>query len=521
MPADPKWYEPFVTSRMVLTDEKLAPYLAPIADRCTPVPVPNLGTDIACDIAYRIFYDPAYAMRIATPTFNADLGHEIAGHLLGEHHQREAEHGATDHALWGLATDAVLNDQTIAHLAAAHPKAIQPGGQIFRNAEDPQARRASRWIWPESYNLPPNGTAETYYDLLAQQKAQAQQQAQQGQQGSGQGQQGQQGRQTPGNGPQTPQGASGKPGTGPGPSGGSNAPQSSPQGSGKGSGHGAPQPIGAGQGQGQGQGGAGPTPPPNSRIGSGSCGSCAGAGGDARMAEIHAKAIAVHGSLPGGVPEEERESLRQEVAQAVVAHAAAKGRGSVPAGLLRVCEELIKPPKIKWQKRIATLVRTGIMGASRGSADWSMIRPRWKTGIGFPRLTTPKVRVAVVADTSGSMGATDLARILSEVKGLLQSNAVERLWWVPTDANADKVIRATDMSHARNALIGGGGTNMGAGLDTVAKKCRPKPHLTLVITDGDTGWPTTRPKNVGKVLVVFTRPSSHPAPKWAISINAY
>jgi hypothetical protein len=60
---------------------------------------------------------------------------------------------------------------------------------------------------------------------------------------------------------------------------------------------------------------------------------------------------------------------------------------------------------------------------------------------------------------------------------------------------------------------------MGAGL-VAASQVRPRPAFTIVVTDGDTGWPATPPA-CGRVLVVLTRPSSTPVPAWATRIEAY
>jgi predicted metal-dependent peptidase len=468
-------------ARMVLLDDKIAPYAAAIVMRLIPVPVPGIGKEIACDEEMRMYFDPAYLANNPAAVFAAVMAHEALVHLLAEHFLRSREKGVLDWHLWGLATDAAGNGGTLAYLFAAHPKALQPEGAVFKSADDRAARKACGWVWPETLNLPDGGTAEEYYDVLLdrKEKEQKQQQKQGGQGSKGQDSQGSQGQgsqqgQTGGQQGQTG-GQQPQPGTGTGPRG--------PQGPGK-----------------------------------GKCGSCSGDPSDA-MEALKAKAREAHGGeLPKGVEEGERATLRQEVAQAVLRHVQEKGQGSVPAGLVRTCAEMLKPAKVNWRRRLRTVVRHGIAGAS-GDVDWSMRRPRWRGPIGNPRLVAPKARVAVVADTSGSMGDGDLSRVLSEVKALIQSPLVERVWWVPTDAAADKVIRATDISHARNALIGGGGTDMGAGLETVAARCRPRPHLTIVITDGFTSWPDVKPRGLGRVLIVFTQ-SGRPAPAWALSVVA-
>ena len=457
-------------ARAAIIHDNVAPYAAAIVLRLVPVPTPGIGKEVSCDEEMRVYFDPQYLAGNPPAVFAAVLAHEALVHLMAEHFLRSREAGISIWKLWGLATDAAGNDGTLAALFAAHPKVFQPEGVVFKAAHDAQARKACGWIFPETLGLPPGLTAEEYYRLLVE-KQEAEQKKQQGQQG--QPQQGSQGQ--PQSGEQPGQPGQGQPGQQPGPRG---------------------QP-GAGKGQ---------------------CGGCSGDPTD-RTEELKAKARAANGGeLPQGVPEEERATLRQEVAQAALAHEQSHGKGSVPAGLIRTCREVLKPPRVNWRRRLRTVVRHGIAGAA-GDADWSLRRPRWRGQIGTPRLVSPKARVAVVADTSGSMSDADLTRVLSEVRSLIQSPLVERVSWVPTDAKADRVVKATNISHARNNLIGGGGTNMGEGLTTVAEKVRPRPHLTIVITDGLTDWPAQKPRGLGRVLVVLTR-HGEPAPAWATTITA-
>jgi hypothetical protein len=93
---------------------------------------------------------------------------------------------------------------------------------------------------------------------------------------------------------------------------------------------------------------------------------------------------------------------------------------------------------------------------------------------------------------------------------------------VPPDNDVD--VYTQDLSFVAMAgggfgvLVGGGGTDMGAGLTAVAES---KPHITVVTTDGDTGWPTRQPAGTGKVVVCLTRPTHCSTPSWATVVKAY
>jgi predicted metal-dependent peptidase len=108
-----------------------------------------------------------------------------------------------------------------------------------------------------------------------------------------------------------------------------------------------------------------------------------------------------------------------------------------------------------------------------------------------------------------------LAQSLAEVQGVLQALGVGRrhLKIVCCDAKAfeaQKVIRARDVE-----LLGGGGTDMGAGLSKAAE-LRPRPDLIVVLTDGHTPWPADPPRGI-RVIVGLMDPSGS-VPQWAKAI---
>ena len=61
-------------------------------------------------------------------------------------------------------------------------------------------------------------------------------------------------------------------------------------------------------------------------------------------------------------------------------------------------------------------------------------------------------------------------------------------------------------------LIGGGGTDMGAGL-SAAVALRPRPAVTVVLTDGFTPWPGQAPKGT-RVVVGLLGARAPDAPSW-------
>jgi predicted metal-dependent peptidase len=222
------------------------------------------------------------------------------------------------------------------------------------------------------------------------------------------------------------------------------------------------------------------------------------------------------GDGQGGLPAWQAELLRRQVAQDIIAHA--KQPGTVPAGLLRWAEETLHP-KVDWRRLLAAELRRAIAQVS-GAVDYSYRRPSRRSAVAgnviLPALRRPVPEVAVVCDTSGSMTEELLAMVLAEVEGLLRSLGLARQ--VRVLACDTAVAPAQRVTAARQVqLVGGGGTNMGAGI-AAAVALRPRPAVTVVLTDGYTPWPAEAPKGT-RVVVGLLGAQAPEAPQWARSVR--
>jgi predicted metal-dependent peptidase len=222
------------------------------------------------------------------------------------------------------------------------------------------------------------------------------------------------------------------------------------------------------------------------------------------------------GDGPGGLPDWQAGLLRRQVAQEVLAHA--KLAGNVPAGMLRWAEQILSP-RVDWRKVLAAELRRAVFEVS-GAVDYSYRRPSRRSAVAgsvvLPALRRPVPEVAVVCDTSGSMTAELLAMVLAEVEGLLAALGLARQ--VRVLACDTAVAPAQRVSSARQVqLVGGGGTNMGAGL-LAAAALRPRPAVTVVLTDGYTPWPSAPPKGM-RVVVGLLGPRAPGAPPWARAVR--
>ena len=222
------------------------------------------------------------------------------------------------------------------------------------------------------------------------------------------------------------------------------------------------------------------------------------------------------GQAPGGLPGWQAELLRRQVAQDVIAHG--KQAGTVPAGLLRWAEEVLSP-KVNWRAVLAAELRRAIAEVS-GAVDYSYRRPSRRSAVAgpvvLPALRRPVPEVAVVCDTSGSMTEDLLAMVLAEVEGLLRALGLARQ--VRVLACDTAVAPVQRVSSARQVqLVGGGGTDMGAGI-AAAAALRPRPAVTVVLTDGYTPWPAQAPKGM-RVVVGLLGEHAPDAPPWARAVR--
>jgi predicted metal-dependent peptidase len=214
-----------------------------------------------------------------------------------------------------------------------------------------------------------------------------------------------------------------------------------------------------------------------------------------------------------GLGPQQQHLLRCRVACDVLEHG--KHAGTVPKGLLRWAQQIVHG-RVDWRRVLAAEDRRGVNQAA-GAVDYTYRRPSRRShsspGVILPSLRQPVPEIAVVCDTSGSMDDGLLATVLAEVDGLLQTVGVrgQSVRVIACDAAANTAQRVRSASQVQ--LLGGGGTDMGAGIDA-AMDLRPRPSVVIVLTDGYTPWPPTAPPFATVVVGLLGVGAPEP-PSWA------
>ncbi|MFI0962524.1 VWA-like domain-containing protein [Streptomyces sp. NPDC021080] len=203
-----------------------------------------------------------------------------------------------------------------------------------------------------------------------------------------------------------------------------------------------------------------------------------------------------------GLSAQERDAVRFRVAQGIKARP-----GKNPAGWERWAEEAFQQPQ-PWRELLGAAVRSAASGPGAGE-DYTYGRPSRRSasvpGAVLPSLRRRPPRVSVVIDTSGSVSDAELGSALLEVSAISRAVGGRRdlVTVVSCDAAAGvahPLCRAEGIP-----LLGGGGTDLRSGF-TAALRVRPGPDVIVVLTDGQTPWPKSRPP-CRTVVGLFSRGS--------------
>ncbi|MFG3107738.1 vWA domain-containing protein [Streptomyces tendae] len=190
-----------------------------------------------------------------------------------------------------------------------------------------------------------------------------------------------------------------------------------------------------------------------------------------------------------GLSEQERDAVRFRVARGINA-----APGKAPKGWRRWAEKVFHPPQ-PWRELLGAAVRSATSSGGAGE-DYTYGRPSRRSagtpGVVLPSLRRRPPRVAVVIDTSGSVSDAELGSALLEVAAIARAVGGRRdlVSVVPCDAAAR--LAHSLCREEGIPLVGGGGTDLRTGF-AKALGARPAPDAVVVLTDGQTPWPDTRP----------------------------
>ena len=220
---------------------------------------------------------------------------------------------------------------------------------------------------------------------------------------------------------------------------------------------------------------------------------------------------------------DEREEGRSEVeVQAIQKRTASaikqyfdKGRGNIPGHLQELIDATDLVSYVKWEEELGQVIYNAAGRIQAGGDDFSLTRPSKRSymrGIIRPGMIEYKPEVAIVTDTSGSMGQEDLRRAAREGYAVLQALGIDDVWYCEADAavTQDWQRVGPNFFHILN-IHGRGGTDFRPAIEA-AQRLVPAPDLLLYFTDGDGVAPEQAPIGIEVIWGIVPGRRVTPAP---------
>ena len=192
-----------------------------------------------------------------------------------------------------------------------------------------------------------------------------------------------------------------------------------------------------------------------------------------------------------GMSDADKKELLKEIDQAIrqgiMAHQKIAGTGA--GGIDRELEGLLEP-KVDWREVLREFVKATCN--AKDTSSWRRVNRRFlSTGVYMPSMIGEKVgHIVIGIDTSGSIGGSELAEFLSEVKAIAEDvnpEVVDLLYW-DCDVAGHEVYEGSEVSNIVQSTKprGGGGTSPSC-VSTYLKEKAIKPECIIMLTDGYVG----------------------------------
>jgi predicted metal-dependent peptidase len=181
--------------------------------------------------------------------------------------------------------------------------------------------------------------------------------------------------------------------------------------------------------------------------------------------------------------EAEKQAIRDEIKEAVLAAAQTAGAGNLPAGVKRIIQELTEP-KMNWRE----LLRMQLESTIKSDYTWMRAsRKGWHMDAVMPGMNLdPMIDIAVAIDTSGSIGEDMLRDFLSEIQGIMDSFPAYKIhvFCFDTDVHNPAVYTSDNLDSITEYEPGGGGGTDFDAIYNYLKAEEIEPKRLVVFTDG-------------------------------------
>ena len=180
---------------------------------------------------------------------------------------------------------------------------------------------------------------------------------------------------------------------------------------------------------------------------------------------------------------EERQQIKDEIKEAMLAAASASDAGNIPAGVKRLIQELTEP-KMNWRE----LLRMQLESTIKSDFTWMRAsRKGWHMDAVMPGMKVdPMIDIAIAIDASGSIDERMLKDFLGEIQGIMDSFPAYRIHVVTFDTDAYNPAQydSDNLDDICDYEVKGGG---GTDFDCIFKYLKDneiEPKRLVVFTDG-------------------------------------
>ena len=215
------------------------------------------------------------------------------------------------------------------------------------------------------------------------------------------------------------------------------------------------------------------------------------------------------------------ERIKKVTKHEIKDHIAQHGRGSAPGFRTEDLTFEKKKSMVDWKSTLNRVVRRAVGAVISGANDFSMRHPSKRSmvvGVIRPGLVDQLCEVALIRDTSASMGTKQLNAANNESIAIMTQLGIDEVWFIDADTQVHtcKRMRLKDIPNAKP--VGRGGTDFRQSFDKL-KKLRPKPDVVIYLTDGDGTAPKKKPHGFETVWCIVPTPyGAKPAPWGTIVI---
>ena len=180
---------------------------------------------------------------------------------------------------------------------------------------------------------------------------------------------------------------------------------------------------------------------------------------------------------------EERQQIKDEIKEAMLAAASASDAGNIPAGVKRLIQELTEP-KMNWRE----LLRMQLESTIKSDFTWMRAsRKGWHMDAVMPGMKVdPMIDIAIAIDASGSIDERMLKDFLGEVQGIMDSFPAYKIHVITFDTDAYNPAQydSDNLDDICDYEVAGGG---GTDFDCIFKYLKDneiEPKRLVVFTDG-------------------------------------